>query len=343
MTMAPMPTDLGDKPKERSTPLGLAQQAWSSPKRKSLVRPMPSARLPSDAALPMPLTLTFHGVRGSIASPGIYTVRYGGNTACAEVLLEDGTRLVLDAGTGLRSLGDKLLATNAVSHPVHLLLTHTHWDHVQGLPFFAPIFSPKAHLLLYPLPKIQERFRTELTVFDELHFPVQAKHLPSKIERIADTSSSWTIGSAKVSRIQLNHPGGAQGFRIDDRQGRSIAYLTDNELSPPGARVTTLDRLATFAHGVDILVHDAQYLPTDMPMKHGWGHSLVDEVLLLAKLSEARQVVLFHHDPSRRDDELDQITLAASAWLEGQHASSVVIAAYEGLSLEAGLPRSTRP
>jgi phosphoribosyl 1,2-cyclic phosphodiesterase len=282
----------------------------------------------------MPTSITFHGVRGSIPAPGPSTARYGGNTSCVEVQLSDGSLLVLDAGTGLRTLGDRLLARKH-SGPIHLLLSHTHWDHVIGLPFFTPIFLPQTHLLVYPLANdAQERFRRDMTVFDEIHFPVRFEQLMSKIEVVPKLDGPWEIGSAKIRRITLNHPGGAQGYRIDDANGASIAYLTDNELHPPSGKVVTTDQLADFASGVDLMIHDSQYLPPDFPLKHGWGHSQVDDVLQLAHLADASTLALFHHDPMRSDDAVDQIQDNAREWLGNKGSRTAALAAYEGLTID---------
>jgi phosphoribosyl 1,2-cyclic phosphodiesterase len=279
------------------------------------------------------MRVTFYGVRGSIATPGLSTVRYGGNTVCVDVRLSDGTVVVLDAGTGIRELGRVLLREAHVG-PIHSLITHAHWDHIIGLPFFGPIWRKDTHFTLYPLATTaQERLRHNSILFDEIHFPVRAADIPATIELIEPTEARWRIGSAEVSRIQLNHPGGAQGFRIDDADGSSLAYLTDNELCPPGAATTSLAQLAQFSRKVGLLIHDAQYIEADMPQKHGWGHSLVSDVLELARQAEASTVALFHHEPERDDEALDRIGVSASVWLKEKGGTTQAIVAREGLTL----------
>lgn len=276
------------------------------------------------------MRVTFYGVRGSVPAPGPLTARYGGNTSCVEVLLADGTTIALDAGTGLRDLGNALVREGRESR-VHLLLSHTHWDHVMGLPFFTPLWSKANHLLVYPLANdAQERFQRN--IFDDIHFPVSVNDIPAKVELAKPDSSVWRIGSARVRPIQLNHPGGAQGFRIDDEDGSSLAYLTDNELNAATALITT-PQIARFAEGVDLLIHDSQYLPSDMPHKLGWGHSIVDDVLGLGVLSQPKRLALFHHDPDRTDDALDALGARSAAFLL-QHAPSVeLVVAREGMTL----------
>jgi phosphoribosyl 1,2-cyclic phosphodiesterase len=279
------------------------------------------------------MRVTFYGVRGSIPAPGPSTARYGGNTSCVEVRLADGTLVVLDAGTGLRELGNALLRNGSGVPGVHLLLSHTHWDHILGLPFFAPLWMKGTHILVYPLSSdAQERFRA--TIFDDIHFPVGADAIPSHVESIRLDGEAWRVGSALIRRIALNHPGGAQGFRIDDDGGSSLAYLTDNELTPPQDATVTPEALARFADGVDLLIHDSQYVRADMPSKHGWGHSVVDDVLALGTAARPKTLALYHHDPERSDDALDAIGKRAQSWLAEHAPGSRVVVAHEGLKIE---------
>lgn len=278
------------------------------------------------------MRVTFYGVRGSVPAPGPTTARYGGNTSCVEVLLEDGTTLVLDAGTGMRALGAKLLESGR-HQKVHLLLSHTHWDHVLGLPFFAPLWRSDSEIRVYPLPTdAQERFQR--TIFDDIHFPVSVNDIPAKVEFEKPSAEPWRIGSATVRRIALNHPGSAQGFRIDDASGASVAYLTDNELVRGDAGEAALDALARFSANAGLLIHDSQYLDSDMPDKYGWGHSVIDDVITLGARAEARSVVLFHHDPNRTDDDLDAIKERSAAMLAERAPEANLCVAIEGQSID---------
>jgi ribonuclease BN (tRNA processing enzyme) len=164
---------------------------------------------------------------------------------------------------------------------------------------------------------------------------VSVNDIPSKVEFARPEGAVWQVGSARVRRIQLNHPGGAQGFRIDDEDGSSMAYLTDNEMDATRP-VITVDDLARFSDGVNLLIHDAQYVPADMPHKRGFGHSLVEDVLKLGEYAKPQDLVLFHHDPDRSDDALDQIGLEAKKWL-AEHAKNVgLLVAHEGLAVDLG-------
>jgi phosphoribosyl 1,2-cyclic phosphodiesterase len=278
--------------------------------------------------------VTFYGVRGSLPTPGSRTVRYGGNTSCIEVRLADGTIVILDGGTGLRELGKDLVTENPRT-PLHLLITHMHWDHIIGVPFFAPIYTAETTLVLHPL--IMESTGAPLRqdeLFDGLHFPLRMHQLPSKIVRPPPADGAWTIGSARVTRTRLNHPGGSTGFRIDDADGASMVLLTDNEIDPPGGPIVSATELAKFANGAGLLVHDSQYLDSEVDGKRGWGHSTIQQVLELGRAAEARRVALYHHDPDRHDDALDQIEHDAKEWWRQHAKAGEVLVAAEKLRLE---------
>jgi phosphoribosyl 1,2-cyclic phosphodiesterase len=276
--------------------------------------------------------VTFHGVRGSVPTPGPSTVRYGGNSACVEVRLKDGSLIVLDGGTGIRVLGQQLMREEH-SGRIHLFISHPHWDHIIGLPFFGPIFRPETQMSLYAFDKRWQARGGRPILFNGSNFPVPFAELPLQFDVIEPAGDEVSVGSARVRRIRLNHPGGSDGLRIDDEDGSSLCYLTDNELSPPISPTVSPADLARFAHGSGLLIHDAQYLPSDMPAKKGWGHSLVEEALALGRDAEAEAVVLFHHEPERDDEALDQIAIDAASWVATHAPGMRSIVASEGRTI----------
>jgi len=278
------------------------------------------------------MRVRFFGVRGSVPTPGPSTVRYGGNSVCVEVRLADDTRIILDAGTGLRELG-KALAAEDHRGTLHMFITHAHWDHIMGLPFFGPLYEKHGHVVLHPVTEASGRRMRNPILFDGEHFPVRFADLPATIET-RDAYGSHRIGSVTVTHIHLNHPGGAVGFRLDDEDGTSLCYLTDNELHAPTGQVTTPDDLARFAAGASLIIHDAQYLPSDMPAKRGWGHSVVDDVLSLARDAGAARLALHHHDPDRDDAALDAIAASSAEWARTHAPGLYPIVAREGMTID---------
>jgi phosphoribosyl 1,2-cyclic phosphodiesterase len=277
------------------------------------------------------MTLQFWGVRGSIPTPGPTTVRYGGNTACVSVDLGHGTLLVLDAGTGIRTLGEVLAAKDT---DIFVLLSHAHWDHIQGFPFFAPLYQQHRTLSLFPTPMGHTLWCPTLEQMDGMHFPVTPEDLPARVLCPMEQGlAGFQERGCHLSCIATNHPGGGTGYRIE-HAGRSLVYLTDNELEPPYEKVTSFAECAAFCRHTDVLIHDAQYLPSDMPTKHGWGHSLVQQACQLAVAAEVKHLILFHHDPVRTDDGLDAIQEEARAWIRTQNRHMQCTAAYEGLVVD---------
>lgn len=247
------------------------------------------------------LSAIFHGVRGSTPAPGTATARYGGNTSCVEIRTNDQI-LILDAGTGIRGLGDNLI-TAFGSRPIKasLLISHTHWDHIQGLPFFAPAYFANNDIRLFAAKgdrqKVEQGLRNQM---DTIHFPVGLEHLTG-IRAIEEfDSNDVTLGDFRIRVVALNHPGGCAGFRID-AAGGSVAYLPDHE---PGEENLKLNE---FAQGVDLLILDTQYTESEYLAHRGWGHGCLSASVQFAIGAKARELVLFHHDPSHTDYHIDQM------------------------------------
>ncbi len=283
------------------------------------------------------MIITFYGVRGSTAAPGPLTAKYGGNTSCIHIELETGHDLILDAGTGIRLLGRELAKK---STPTNILLSHGHWDHIQGYPFFEPIYQPDRDIHVYISIESGRKLLSKL--FDQMdgtHFPVRASDLPSnsfsKFKGIE--SELYEREGIQVVKQQLNHPGGGVAFKINEN-GASCAYVTDNELDPPNTPVTNYDQWVNYLHGVDVLIHDAQYTEDDMPHKHGWGHSLISQVRQLATDAEVGTLVMFHHDPDRSDSELDEIQLENEIYLRSNRTPTRSVCAAEGMTISLHKP-----
>jgi phosphoribosyl 1,2-cyclic phosphodiesterase len=275
------------------------------------------------------MKVTVWGARGSVPSPGPETVRYGGNTSCVSVALEDGTLIVLDAGTGIRNLG---LALDRTPARIHLLLTHLHLDHIQGLLFFAPLFDPEAHVTIWgpaaPGGSLEARVARYLSA---PLTPVEVRELPCEVDFRDAPGSDWEIGSATVRAQPVNHRGPTLGFAITEG-GRTLCYLPDHEpaLAGPLAELEP-EWLSgyTLAQGADLLLHDCQYTDREYAGHVGWGHSSLSDALTFADRAGASRTLLFHHDPMRTDGELDQIAAAARHhWaLMGDGSSGIGLAA----------------
>ena len=274
--------------------------------------------------------LRFWGTRGSIATPGASTIRYGGNTACVELRGPGDELLVFDAGTGLRELGQRLLRDNG-GQPlrVHLLISHLHWDHIQGLPFFRPAFDPRNRLTIYgPAQKRRQRLRRLLGIgMDDPFFPVDLDAMPAGVKVKELGESHFKVGSLRVTSALLFHPSPCLGYRVEAR-GRSVVYVTDTEDAHRDDGPNPVENLARAA---DILIHDAQYLDADR--KPGWGHTTMESAVDVALRAGARELVLYHHDPERTDDALDEIERRAVKVVSERRGKLRVRVAREGLEL----------
>jgi phosphoribosyl 1,2-cyclic phosphodiesterase len=246
------------------------------------------------------------GSRGSIATPGPATQRYGGNTSCVEVRSSGGDVLILDAGTGLRSLGLELAAD--LPPRIDLLLTHLHVDHLEGLGFFAPIWSSDTLLHIWgprsPVTSLKDRIAT---YFSPPLFPVHLSDVPAHVVFHDAPEGEWTIGGARLRSAPILHPGPTVGYRIEV-DDRTFAYVTDHEpalASDLTALPTEWISGSSLAFGADLLMHDAQYAEEEYPQRIGWGHSSVAHVATFADRTKVERLLLHHHDPSHDDAFLD--------------------------------------
>ena len=273
----------------------------------------------------------FWGVRGSVPSPGPTTTRYGGNTSCVSITV-DNKILILDAGTGIRNLGSAIIGQPELE--IFVVVTHSHWDHIQGFPFFTPIYQPNRPVHMFPtLHKKNVVLSSLIDQMDGAHFPITPDQVPSNFNFVTENPLEF-LGSNGfyLEMVPMNHPGKAFGYKItiDDK---IICYFTDNEIDPPYEKSIELNELTNQCRNADILIHDAQYTEDDMPLKHGWGHSLISQVTELGKSAEVKNLVYYHHDPERTDDLLDKELEKAAKTLKENGSSVQPYFAYEGLKL----------
>ncbi|MEO8226232.1 MAG: MBL fold metallo-hydrolase [Gemmatimonadota bacterium] len=286
----------------------------------------------------MTYRVTFWGTRGSIPTPGPGTARYGGNTPCVTVA-SDQHLVILDAGSGLRGLGHELMQSpGRAPLRADLLVSHTHWDHIQGIPFFKPLSAKDTSLCIYGAAQdgvsLEEILGHQM---DPMVFPVPLKALAASIRVQNIEPGRFQIDGFRVDAFRLRHPGTTLGYRLMPVDGGAeFAYLTDNELGaggtyvlPDGWRQSLVDSLT----GVDTLVHDAMYSESMIDARAGWGHSTPTEAIDLAAAAGCRRLVLFHHEPEHDDIAIDAMLDAARRYARQTAPTLVVDAAAEGTTI----------
>ncbi|MBS4028026.1 MAG: MBL fold metallo-hydrolase [Ignavibacteriales bacterium] len=292
------------------------------------------------------MKVTFWGTRGSIPSPGQHTVRYGGNTPCVEVRLDDDSLIIFDAGSGIRLLGNRLAAGKKVVRS-SILITHEHWDHIQGLPFFVPAFIPGNEFKIVGTGP--NRFSLKMALSNQmrrLYFPVKLKELEARFSFHSVKEEEFEINGASVKTIFVNHPTFALGYRLT-HGGRSIVYVSDNEpldkktLAQMGTRRSIIksfveahndpnQRLYDFVRDADLFIHDSFFTPDEYVQHIGWGHSHYLFTLQVAREANVKHCVLFHHHPNRTDDEIDEIVTICRTEITRMNLKMQCSAAAEG-------------
>jgi phosphoribosyl 1,2-cyclic phosphodiesterase len=278
------------------------------------------------------MKVKFWGTRGSISSPGTDTIRYGGNTTCLELTLESGRTLIIDAGSGIRKLGIELLRKEPPLN-IYLLMTHIHWDHLVGFPFFSPVYRKGTKIIVDGCAKGIKGLRN---IFNSQYvdgtFPVGFNDLMASIEPgDALQRGNLYLDGVRIDSTELQHPQGGMGFRFTEN-GKVLVFLTDNELrsdAPPGRTFTDF---AEFCKDADILIHDTQYIPEEINLRKGWGHSEWSSVIKLAVESKVKRLYLFHHDPERTDIQIDEIVASSQILAKEMGSPLLVEGAMEGSS-----------
>jgi phosphoribosyl 1,2-cyclic phosphodiesterase len=288
----------------------------------------------------MSLRAQFWGTRGSIPTPGHDTVRYGGNTPCVELRTSEGWLVILDAGTGIRELGRSLISrANGAPIAGDIFLTHAHWDHIQGIPFFGPIFQQGNHFTIWGAKALQTSIgRVVRDQMSPVVFPVAFEELDATID-FSEIAEECRQGNGyEVRAYQVRHPGGALGYRFSEQHdgNRALVYISDNELGPGAkydARADWRDGLIEFVRDARVMVHDTMYTAEEYDHFRGWGHSTYDEAVELALEGGVKQLVLYHHKPERSDDEVDRRVDECRAYVARCGGKLEILAAAEGMTL----------
>ena len=289
----------------------------------------------------IPLYVTLWGTRGSISTPGRPTEKYGGNTPCVSVSYGD-TTVIIDAGTGLRNLGLDLMEdySEKGSLDLHLMLSHTHWDHIQGLPFFQPAYLPGVTINVYGLPRKGGFLESVLEgQMDEEYFPVSMQALNAEVKVQELDKSTMQIGDLKVEwQDQIYHPGGCIRFRIS-AGGKTMVYASDVEMNhavegkdTDPEKAKHLQDYLNFIEGADLLIGDGQYTPEEYTTKKNFGHTTIPVLIELARKAKVKQLAIFHHDPQHSDNMLDEY-MADMAAQFGHKQNFSFYLAREGLTL----------
>lgn len=271
------------------------------------------------------MEITFWGTRGSVPSPGKDTVKYGGNTPCVEVRTPSLT--IFDSGTGIRGLGKKLIKEKTGGKwggKGIILITHHHWDHIQGFNFFDPVYDGKNKFTIYGKYNIKEALRGQMKGD---YFPGDWNELEDSVSfrKIVEGQKVKLPDDFVIMAYALNHPNGCLGYRIESPNGKALAYITDHEY---GKNKELDENVYRLAQGADVLIIDSQYTPKEYKEKEGWGHSTGNMAVKVGKKANVKKLVLFHHDPERTDRQLDRIVKEAQKEFEN------TIAAEDGLTLD---------
>lgn len=286
------------------------------------------------------MLVRFWGTRGSIATPGGATLRYGGNTSCVEIISDSGELILVDAGTGAHALGRALMEQGRGASG-HILISHTHWDHIQGLPFFAPLFVPGNEWHIYGPRGLGQSLREVLAAqMDYAYFPVTLNAFAAHVQYHEVVEGEFWIEDVRIATQYLNHPALTVGYRLE-ADGASVVYASDHEPHSAHAGEGRADATEAgdaahvgFLRDADLVIHDAQYTAGEYPSKLGWGHSTMEYAVDVALAANVRRLALYHHDPARDDSAVDQLIATAQERASAAGADLMVMGAAEGVAIE---------
>jgi phosphoribosyl 1,2-cyclic phosphodiesterase len=272
------------------------------------------------------------GCRGSLPTPGPETVRYGGNTTCLEVRLSDNTLLVVDAGSGIRKLGRKLLKEEGLSE-IYLFLTHAHWDHLMGFPFFRPAYSSKYKLRVRGGARAKRSLARYLKQqMQAPFFPIPFDEMKAKFDFTLVAPERIRVGPAEIIPIRLNHPNGGYGLKVIE-EDRAFVFLTDNELDYEHKGGMTTDEYTDLCRGAALLIHDAQYTGEEYKATKGWGHTTFSSATELGIQARVKRLGLFHHDPEHTDDDVDRFVISCQEQIRQAHSNIECFGVKEGMEI----------
>ena len=282
------------------------------------------------------LEIFFWGVHGTLPVPGEQTVRYGGNTSCVSVSLSKGQFFIFDAGTGIKALSDHIVKSKRPLVGAKIFISHPHWDHINALPFFAPLYIPGNEFEIFGPAQGDISVRDVLSAqMDGVSFPIKIKEFGATVSFRDLSEERLTMGDVQISTMLLNHPGNCLGYRLAYKD-RVVCYITDNELYPaatPFHNEHYLQRLTRFVMGADVLITDTTYLDEEYAAKIHWGHSSVSEVATLADRARVKTLYIFHHDPDHTDDTIDAKLRQAREMLEKRKSTTVCQAPVEKIAV----------
>ncbi len=282
------------------------------------------------------IKVTFWGVRGTLPVPGLNSVLYGGNTSCVSVEFPNDNFFIFDAGTGIKELSNYFISKHACTKAT-VFISHPHWDHINGIPFFAPLYTKGNEFKIYGPPNGGMSMRKLISgQMDGVYFPINIKGFEAKVSFHNLGEQTFTINTLQIQTMFLNHPGQCLGYRLNYKD-KSVCYITDNEIYPQSSRLyneSYVNKLKDFVSDTDVLITDCTYTDDEYGGKIGWGHSSVSQVAQLADMAAVKSLFLFHHDPDQTDTDIDNKLKMARAILEMKGSSTKCIAPKERESFD---------